>query len=44
MFPTIRGTYRDDGEYSFLDIVALNGSSFVARADSPGRVRVTAGN
>jgi hypothetical protein len=34
--PVIRGTYSEDEKYSFLNIVALNGSSFIARADNPG--------
>jgi hypothetical protein len=34
--PTIRGTYGEDETYRHLDIVALNGSSFVARHDQPG--------
>jgi hypothetical protein len=34
--PVIRGTYREDASYGWLDIVALNGSSFIARCDSPG--------
>jgi hypothetical protein len=34
--PRVRGTYRDDETYQQLDIVALNGSSFIARADNPG--------
>ena len=33
---TIRGTYSEDAEYRQLDVVALGGSSFVARADNPG--------
>jgi hypothetical protein len=34
--PTIRGTHREDETYRHLDIVALNGSSFIARHDDPG--------
>jgi hypothetical protein len=34
--PTIRGTYVADGKYKKLDIVALGGSSFIARTDDPG--------
>jgi Collagen triple helix repeat (20 copies) len=34
--PTIRGTYDPAGIYEQFDIVALNGSSFVARKDQPG--------
>jgi hypothetical protein len=33
---TIRGTYDGDAAYSALDIVALNGSSFVAKVDHAG--------
>ena len=33
---TIRGTYSEAETYRRLDIVALNGSSFIARADPPG--------
>lgn len=32
----VRGTYEDGGEYRRLDIVALNGGSFIALRDSPG--------
>jgi hypothetical protein len=34
--PTIRTTYSATERYSFLDIVALGGSSFIARRDNPG--------
>jgi hypothetical protein len=34
--PTIRSTYNGAATYSQLDIVALNGSSFMARKDAPG--------
>ena len=34
--PTIRGTYAVDGKYKKFDIVALGGSSFIARGDDPG--------
>lgn len=34
--PKIIGTYREGESYSFLNIVALNGSSFIARTDDPG--------
>ena len=34
--PTIRGTYDSAGIYARLDLVALNGSLFVARKDQPG--------
>src|SRR5215467_3555123 len=32
----IRGTYTRDEEYKYLDIVIINGSSFVALKDNPG--------
>src|SRR5262249_8422949 len=34
--PQVLGTYQEDVEYHRLDIVALNGSSFIARRDNPG--------
>jgi hypothetical protein len=35
--PTIRGTYSETvADYHRFDIVALNGSSFIARTDQPG--------
>jgi hypothetical protein len=34
--PRIRGTHSEVESYSFMDIVALNGCSFIARADDPG--------
>jgi hypothetical protein len=34
--PQIRGTWKDDAVYSFLNIAALNGSSFIAKCDDPG--------
>jgi hypothetical protein len=34
--PNVCGTYREGETYKYLDIVALGGSSFVARADDPG--------
>jgi hypothetical protein len=34
--PRVCGTYREAETYSFLNIVALNGSSFIARAADPG--------
>ena len=34
--PKIMGTYREGESYSFLTIVALGGSSFIARTDDPG--------
>jgi hypothetical protein len=33
---TVRETWASDGEYRALDVVALNGASFVARVDNPG--------
>jgi hypothetical protein len=36
MTPTIRGTFDLNGEYHYLDVVALNGSSFIAKNDKPG--------
>jgi hypothetical protein len=32
----IKGTYNETGAYRFLNIVALNGSSFIAKCDEPG--------
>lgn len=32
----VKGTYKDDGEYCALNVVALNGASFVAKRDNPG--------
>jgi hypothetical protein len=34
--PVVRGTWRDGEAYAALDIVALNGGSFIARHDAPG--------
>jgi hypothetical protein len=34
--PVIKGTFREGASYGFLNIVALNGSSFIARRDNPG--------
>jgi hypothetical protein len=34
--PQVLGTYQEDLEYHRLDIVALNGSSFIAKRDDPG--------
>jgi hypothetical protein len=34
--PKVCGTYREGETFSYLDIVALNGSSFIARWDDPG--------
>jgi hypothetical protein len=36
VFPEIRGTYREGEAYRHLNIIALNGSSFIARHDDPG--------
>ena len=32
----LRGAYRSDQDYDRFDIVTLDGSSFIARQDSPG--------
>jgi hypothetical protein len=34
--PKVCGTYREGETYKYLDVVALNGGSFIARADNPG--------
>jgi hypothetical protein len=34
--PVICGTYHEGETYGLLNIVALNGSSFIARCDDPG--------
>jgi hypothetical protein len=34
--PRVRGTYKPVERYTRLDIVALNGSAFIARRDDPG--------
>ena len=34
----MRGTYREDENYSALDIVAYNKGSFIARKDRPGPI------
>jgi hypothetical protein len=34
--PTVRSTYDGTATYARLDIVALNGSTFIARKDDPG--------
>ena len=34
--PQVRGLYQADASYGALDIVALNGGSFIARRDNPG--------
>ena len=34
--PNIRGTYDENAAYVHLDVVALNGASFVAKRDDPG--------
>ena len=36
VMPKIVGTWREGEAYSFMNIVALGGSSFIARADDPG--------
>jgi hypothetical protein len=36
--PAVRGTYRDGAAYRQLDIVALNGSAFIALWDNPGEI------
>src|SRR5262249_45973284 len=33
---TIRGTYGGDKEYRHLDVIMMNGASFVALKDAPG--------
>jgi hypothetical protein len=33
----MRGTYASEEEYKQLDVVVMNGSSFVALKDAPGR-------
>ena len=33
---TVRGTFNETAEYHRLDVVALNGGSFIARKDAPG--------
>jgi hypothetical protein len=35
--PIVCGTYREDWHYDQLNIVALNGSSFIAKCDDPGQ-------
>jgi hypothetical protein len=32
----VRGTFRESAEYRQLDVVALNGGSFIALKDAPG--------
>jgi chitodextrinase len=34
--PQVRGLWQAEGSYQALDIVALNGGSFIARRDDPG--------
>jgi hypothetical protein len=34
--PNVRGTFKAGGRYRALDIVALNGGSFIAKKDNPG--------
>jgi len=36
VMPKVRGTWREGETYAALDIVALNGGSFIARTDDPG--------
>jgi hypothetical protein len=36
VIPGLRGTYDPNESYKRFDIVALNGSSFIARKDDPG--------
>jgi hypothetical protein len=35
--PVVRGTYAAESTYRALDVVALNGGSFIARRDDPGQ-------
>jgi hypothetical protein len=32
----VRSTFSEAARYEYLDVVAVNGSSFIARADNPG--------
>lgn len=32
----VKGTYKQDGEYTRLNVVALNGATFIAKRDNPG--------
>jgi hypothetical protein len=34
---SVRGTYAEGMEYQALDVVALNGGSFIAKTDNPGQ-------
>lgn len=34
--PQVRGLWKAEGEYHYLDICCVNGSSFIARSDNPG--------
>jgi hypothetical protein len=34
--PTVRGTYDAYGDYQMLDIVAMDGGTFIAKRDKPG--------
>jgi hypothetical protein len=34
--PAVRGVYSDQATYSKLDVVSLNGGSFIAKQDEPG--------
>jgi hypothetical protein len=36
VIPRVRGTWREGESYRGLDVVALNGGSFIARTDNPG--------
>ena len=36
VFPVVRGTFDLAEHYAALNIVALNGSAFIARCDDPG--------
>jgi hypothetical protein len=36
ILPRVCGLYKEDAEYRPLDIVALNGSSFISKKDNPG--------
>jgi hypothetical protein len=35
--PEVKGTWKEGETYAHLNIVALNGSSFIARHDDPGQ-------
>jgi len=34
--PVVRGLFRDEETYGYLDMVALGGSTFIAKKDNPG--------